>query len=81
MEYQRNVNDVNYRFMQTASEYEAEIIITINSKNKKLRELIMNSIFLDHQNGTLDYEATPQDSDSLTFLRRILVKYSQTLNI
>ncbi len=76
---QHNINNVHTKFHQNMSEYDAEITITIQSKNKELRELIMNSIFVDHQNGKLIYEASSQDPDSLSFLRRIFVKYLKTI--
>ena len=81
MDNQININEVQMKFFYEHKEYDAEVIITINSKDKYLRQLLLNSIFVDHQNNSLYYEATPQDPDSLSFYRRILVKYHKTLNI
>lgn len=71
---QQNVNQLPSKFHQNISDYDAEVLITIQSKNRSLRRLIMDSIFLDHQNGKLYYEGASQDPDSTSFLRRVLVR-------
>lgn len=79
MDNQFSVSEVPQRFMVNNSEYDAEVLITVQCKDKKLRKLIMDSIFVDHQNGTLHYECASQDPESLTFLKHILVKYLKTI--
>ena len=75
MDNQRNINQVQTKFFhENKDAYDAEVTVTVQCKDKQLRKLTMDSLYVDNQEGQLYFEASSQDPDSLPFTRRVCVK-------
>lgn len=67
-------SDIKSHFFLNRDKYDAEIFIQIQCRDPELRRHLMESIFFDTSDDSLDLQALAEERNTTTLCRRIYAK-------